>query len=30
VLDHVILADERYYSFWEAGYMKRLHVSHAG
>ncbi len=24
VLDHVILADERYYSFWEAGFMARV------
>jgi DNA repair protein RadC len=26
VLDHVILADQRYYSFWEAGYVTRGRV----
>jgi DNA repair protein RadC len=30
VLDHVILADQRYYSFWEAGYMVRGRLSHRG
>ncbi len=30
VLDHVILADQRYYSFWEAGYMGRTRASHPG
>ncbi len=28
VLDHVILADQRYYSFWEAGYVARERLSH--
>lgn len=30
VLDHVILADERYYSFWEAGYVARGRLSLPG
>ncbi len=30
VLDHVILADQRYYSFWEAGYVARGRLSLPG
>ena len=30
VLDHVILADHRYYSFWEAGYMARARLTGPG
>ena len=30
VLDHVILADERYYSFWEAGHVTRDRLSLPG
>lgn len=30
VLDHVILADQRYYSFWEAGYIGHTRASRRG